>query len=128
MFQMDEHPAVTYRLEGEALEIAKELHAHTKNVQKDFELIAVQIAEFSQELTQEFDERHDSGFRDIYERLAAAVGIPMEQMRTFNLDPSYLDDHNIAFMKQGPILGQSFNPEDDEIDPNQLEIFEGGTP
>lgn len=122
MFQMDEYQAVTYRLDGRALALAKELHEYSKEVKKEYKGIARQITEFSAALMQDFDEKHDGRFREIYQGLADELSIPLDLMRTFNLDASYLDDHNIAFMKAGPILAQ-YPGGDQEIDPSQLGLF-----
>lgn len=103
MLPMNENQAPTYRLDGKALEIAKELHEYSKKANAEYRDIAVQIADFSNSLMVVFDQKHNDIFQDIFNRLAHELCIPVDQMRKFNLDATYLDDHNIAFMKQGPI-------------------------
>lgn len=124
MYEIEENQGPTYRLDGVALEIAKELHEYSKEVQKEYQGVAMQIAEFSQSLMLAFDEKHNNRFQDIFKRLAQELSIPVEEMRKFHLDATYIDDHNIAFMKQGPI-----NDNVMVMDPNagedQLDIFSG---
>jgi hypothetical protein len=115
----------TYRLDGKALEIAKELHDYTKSIGAEALEIERQCEEFNDALMGAFDEKHNQRFQDIFQRLADELSIPVNLMRQFNLDATYLEDHNIAFMKQGPIQDKVFGIQNDEPDPDQLEIFEG---
>ena len=128
MLPLNENSTPTYRLDGEALEIAKELHVYSQQANEEYRGVALQIAEFSQALMLDFDEKHNPKFQDIFNRLAAELSIPVEQMKKFNLDATYLDDHNIAFMKQGPIEDNVMimDAEAGEgIDPDQLGFFDG---
>jgi hypothetical protein len=124
MYEIEDNQGPTYRLDGKALEIAKELHEYSKEVQKEYRQVALQIAEFSQALMLNFDEKHNDRFQDIFRRLAEELSIPVDEIRKFHLDATYIDDHNIAFMKQGPI-----NDNVMVMDPNagddQLEMFDG---
>ena len=128
MLPLNENPTPTYRLDGEALKIAKELHDYSQVANEEYRGVALQIAEFSQALMTDFDEKHNPKFQDIFNRLAQELSIPVDQMRKFNLDATYLEDHNIAFMKQGPIEDNIMIMDAEagqEIDPDQLHFFDG---
>lgn len=119
MYEIEENPGPTYRLDGEALEIARELHEYSKKTTKEYQAIMMQVAEFSGCLMMAFDEKHSDKFKDIFQRLADQLSIPVDEMRKFHLDATYIDDHSIAFMKQGPIDDKVMVLEDD-----QLEMFD----
>lgn len=103
MIPFNEHQSPTYRLHGKSLAIAKELHAHSKIANEEYRQIGLEVAHFADALMVKFDEKHDATFRDIFHRLGQELGITVDEMRKFNLDATYLEDHDIAFMKQGPI-------------------------
>ena len=132
----DENP--TYLLAGEALEIAKEFHNFSQSVSEEYKGIEQQMQEYSDELHRQihehneallvaFDEKHHLAFEDLFDRLAKAVGITRNEIKNFRLDATYLNQHDIAFMKQGPIddnvLICNTDPEDEELD---IEIEEEG--
>lgn len=120
MYELEINPGPTYRLDGEALAIAKELHEYSKQTTLEYQAIMMQVAEYSGVLMLAFDEKHSDKFKDIFQRLANELAIPFEQMRKFHLDATYIDDHNIAFMKQGVVdsNGEVMRGED------QLEMFD----
>lgn len=122
MYEIEENQGPTYRLDGEALAIAKELHEYSKETTKEYQGIMMQVAEFSGCLMAAFDEKHSDKFKDIFQRLADQLHIPVDQMRKFHLDATYIEDHNIAFMKQGPIEDNIMVMSAEHED--QLEMFD----
>jgi len=95
-----EEATPTYRLDGEALQIAKELHEYSLQCEKEELEIEKQVQEFQDALMEEFDEKHSKPFQTFFERLAKSLAISVDEILTFELDATYLSDHNIAFMKQ----------------------------
>jgi len=79
----------TIQLKGNALEIAKRIHAvHRKAEERREEIEADYRAKV--ETTEEAN--------GLFAEMIVAAGIPEEELREWGLDPRYLDEHGIAFL------------------------------
>lgn len=94
---------VVYSLQGESLEIAKRIgEAHQISVE-EFGELEDQVDEFRANLIQQFEEKFDEKFRTLFQEMAKAICVPVEQLQKYNLDLTYLNTHSLAFLKEGPI-------------------------
>lgn len=92
-------PSIIYRLTGASLETAKEIHLATKEANKSYDEIQKQIAEYAHNLLVPFNEAYELKFTTLLRRLAKNLGIPENEITNYHLDASYLDDHELAFLK-----------------------------
>lgn len=102
MFFPSAEPTITYKLCGESLETAKEIHELTKESNKEYEEVEARVRAYSESLMAEFNAKYNQRFSDLLLTLAQQLGIPHDQITFFHLEVSYLDDHNIAFLKHCP--------------------------
>ena len=120
-------PTPTYRLDGEALQVAKEIHEYSLKCNVEYLEIQKQVQEFHDALMGEFDEKHNEPFQKFFEHLAKSLAMSIDEIRTFRLDATYLDDHNLAFMKQGPIEDRVLVMNSDDLTEEELgEVREEG--
>lgn len=106
---LSEDPGVTYRLDGKALEAARDIHEYSKMVDEDYKQITLEIQKRSMELeqemlklVQEFEMKHAEPFTRLFERLGKALNLTVQEVKSFHLDATYIDSHNIAFLRQTP--------------------------
>ena len=52
------------------------------------------------EIRNEFELKHALVFTEMFDNLGQALNLSTEEIKLFHLDCSYLEAHNIAFMKQ----------------------------
>lgn len=95
-------PTITYKLCGESLETAYEIHELSKEVNREYLEIEAKVKEYSRSLMDPLNQRFTNKFSVLLGKLSEHLGIPPEQIHMYHLDASYLDDHGIAFLKQSP--------------------------
>jgi hypothetical protein len=100
MFFPSAENTITYRLSGESLKTASEIHELSKQVNQEYREIEQNVREYSQDLMATFNGAHTYKFTELLGKLAAQLGIPSQDITMFHLDASYLDDHGVAFLKQ----------------------------
>lgn len=93
---------ISYRLSGEALKTAYEIHELSKHANQEYAEIEKKIKAYSLELVEQLTPKYTQKFTDLIAKLTTQLGIPVDQAPQFHLDASYLDDHGVAFLKQSP--------------------------
>jgi hypothetical protein len=100
---MEHMSSIVYSLQGESLEIAKNIHAAHQVSQEDLSQIEAQVEEFRDSLISKFEEKSGEVFRSLFTDMAKAICVPVEVLRKYHLDLTYLENHGLAFLKEGPI-------------------------
>lgn len=106
MVPIEKH--ITYKLCGDSLETATEIHDLEKEMDEAYYELQKKIVEYQTQLLQELDANFTPRFNELLRRLSKELCIPYEEITQYRLDGSYLEDHNIAFLKHYP-QGKLYN-------------------
>lgn len=107
-------PTINYKLCGESLETAYEIHEQHKAITQEYAELEAKVREYSESLMGPFNQKHVMNLSNLLRKLAGQLGIPFEEITQYHLDASYLEDHGIAFLKQS--VGNRYHTEyDDEF-------------
>ncbi len=95
---------IVYSLQGQSLDIAKKIQVANEESQEHLDRIELQVAEFKAKLINEFEEQHGATFKNLFSQMAQAICVPIEQLKSYHLDLTYIDTHELAFLKEGPVV------------------------
>ena len=109
-------PTKTVNLRGDALEAARTVHQLHLEAQDRLEVLQKEYRERTEALGREFREK----LKDAWGGLLEAAGLPETELGQWELDVSYLWDHQCAFLKR------SESEEEDEA-PNLSALFQAAT-
>ena len=100
MFQSEKH--ITYKLCGDSLDTALLIHELEQEADEACTEIQAKITEYQTQLLQEFDANFTPRFNALIRQLSKELCIPFDEIKHYRLDATYLEDHNIAFLKHYP--------------------------
>jgi hypothetical protein len=89
----------TLKLSGSSLEIAKQIHELKKKGDQDYLELMIHIHEYGNDLLEKLNEKNMPQIVNLFDELARELALPEDVMKKYVIDATYLDSHDIVFLK-----------------------------
>jgi dsDNA-specific endonuclease/ATPase MutS2 len=107
---MEENKGYTMKLAGKSLEKAAKVRDAWANIQADYKTLEDTLRNYSEQLFHSLEAKHEGPINEALKELADEVCLPVEELRKCNLDTTYLEDFQVAFLRHSPDQTQNIQP------------------